>query len=94
MKIDIEERILNNLISFLSRVDLKGQEAIYWVEVYNILTDKEKKLDFQKHQLENLISFLKRTQLTGQEVKSFNEVGAKLKEVKEAFEQEEQAKEE
>ena len=39
MKLEISEAILNNLKTFLGRVDLKGTEVPAFVEVINVLNN-------------------------------------------------------
>lgn len=75
-KTKFEERVRNNLMSFLCRVDLKGTEAIAWSEIFNIINKKEESDEYsiEKYQLENLLLFLKRATLTGEEVQSFLEI--------------------
>jgi len=37
MKYEISDQVKNNLLAFLNRVDLKGSEVPYYIEIINAL---------------------------------------------------------
>jgi len=39
MKYEISDQIKNNLLAFLNRVDLKGSEVPYFIEILNVFAN-------------------------------------------------------